>query len=116
MPATMTANDKAAFDGIKVGDIFVSSWGWEQTNVDFYKVVGKTAARIKVVKIGKRNTTSDGGWTGTSMPEPNTILSSKPTIKKVSAGWRGDGASFDVSSYASASLWDGKPESFSSYG
>ena len=26
--------------GVKVGDVFVDSWGWEQTNIDFYQVVG----------------------------------------------------------------------------
>lgn len=38
--------------GVKVGDIFVSSWGYEQTNVDFYQVialVGKHSVRVREV-------------------------------------------------------------------
>jgi hypothetical protein len=29
---------------ITVGDVFVSKWGYDQTNVDFYEVVGVTAS------------------------------------------------------------------------
>ena len=35
---------------VKVGDIFVNSWGWEQTNVDFYQVVAKPSAKTVVVR------------------------------------------------------------------
>ncbi len=31
--------ERAAAHGVKVGDIFRTSWGWEQTNVEFYQVV-----------------------------------------------------------------------------
>lgn len=40
--------------GIKVGDIFYMSWGYEQTNVDFFQVValkGKTQVVIKEVHL-----------------------------------------------------------------
>ena len=40
-------------DGVKVGDVFYDSWGWEQTNIDFYQVVGlrgKTQIVLKAVK------------------------------------------------------------------
>lgn len=38
--------------GVKVGDIFRSSWGWEQTNVDFFQVValvGECSVRVREV-------------------------------------------------------------------
>jgi hypothetical protein len=35
---------------VKVGDIFVNSWGWEQTNIDFYQVVAKPSAKTVVVR------------------------------------------------------------------
>lgn len=38
--------------GVKVGDIFSASWGWEQTNVDFFQVialVGETSVRVREV-------------------------------------------------------------------
>lgn len=38
--------------GVKVGDIFSMSWGYEQTNVDFFQVVkvcGETSVRVREV-------------------------------------------------------------------
>lgn len=43
---------KANKYGVKVGDIFESSWGYEQTNVDFFQVialVGETSVRVRQV-------------------------------------------------------------------
>jgi hypothetical protein len=40
-----------AIEHIDVGDVFVSSWGYEQTNVDFYKVTRKTRAMIELSPI-----------------------------------------------------------------
>ena len=40
--------------GVKVGDIFKSSWGYEQTNVDFFQVVelvGSCSVRIREVSL-----------------------------------------------------------------
>lgn len=42
------AVEKAA--NVKVGDIFVDSWGYEQTNVDFYQVVAKPSAKTVIVR------------------------------------------------------------------
>ena len=44
--------EKANKYGVKVGDIFESSWGYEQTNVDFFQVialVGETSVRVRQV-------------------------------------------------------------------
>ena len=38
--------------GVKVGDLFSCSWGWEQTNVDFFQVValvGECSVRVRAV-------------------------------------------------------------------
>ena len=38
--------------GVKVGDLFSVSWGWEQTNVNFFQVVkliGSTSVRVREV-------------------------------------------------------------------
>lgn len=45
MPTTYAA---PADVGVAVGDIFYSSWGYDQTNVDFYKVVGLTPKGVRV--------------------------------------------------------------------
>lgn len=46
---TATKTEKVNKYGVKVGDVFSSSWGYEQTNVEFYQViqlVGETAVRV----------------------------------------------------------------------
>lgn len=40
--------------GVKVGDIFSASWGWEQTNNDFFQVValvGESSVRVREVYL-----------------------------------------------------------------
>lgn len=41
-----------AVANVQVGDIYVASWGWEQTNVDAYQVVAKKGATVTLRKIG----------------------------------------------------------------
>lgn len=39
--------------GVQVGDVFYNSWGYEQTNIDFYEVVklrGKTQIVVRPIK------------------------------------------------------------------
>ena len=40
------ATKKAPHPDFKPGQILVDSWGWEQTNIDFYQVTRVTAARV----------------------------------------------------------------------
>lgn len=43
---------KANKYGVKVGDIFSASWGWEQTNVNFFQVIalcGEQSVRVREV-------------------------------------------------------------------
>ena len=37
-------------DGVRVGDIFCASWGYEQTNVNFYEVVALKGKKTAVVR------------------------------------------------------------------
>lgn len=50
--ATATKTEKKNKYGVKVGDIFSASWGYEQTNVDFFQVialVGECSVRVREV-------------------------------------------------------------------
>lgn len=38
----------------KLGDIIVNTWGWEQSNVDYYKIIGLTDKCIRVRSIGSK--------------------------------------------------------------
>jgi len=41
----------AALESVKEGDIYVASWGWEQTNIDAYQVVAKKGATVTLREI-----------------------------------------------------------------
>ncbi|EDW8942662.1 hypothetical protein A4O59_004289 [Salmonella enterica subsp. enterica] len=44
---------------ISVGDIFASSWGYEQTNVNFYQVIsihGKTTVTVREIRASVNRT------------------------------------------------------------
>ena len=44
--------------GVKVGDVFYDSWGYNQTNIDFYQVValkGATTVELKALNKKSRN-------------------------------------------------------------
>lgn len=114
MKVTRAASDKAAFDAVKVGDVFYSSWGYDQTNVDFYKVVAKTKARIKVVKVSKIR---DEGESGCDHVRPDKTGEFGEVMTKIvrASTWRSDfdpkaDAYFHLNSYSNAHRWDGTPK------
>lgn len=88
-------------DTVKVGDIFYTSWGYDQTNIDFYEIVGKTPKMVKYVAIGKN--LEFGEYTDAVTPDP-TIKGKKVRRAKV------DDYGFSVSTFEHAMPWDGKPK------
>ena len=37
-------------DGVRIGDLLVGSWGWEQTNVDFFEVVDLKGTHTAILR------------------------------------------------------------------
>ena len=69
--------------GIKVGDIFVSSWGYDQTNVDFYqvvKLVGKST--IELLPIQSKCIEHEHMY-WRELPIPDEFTSETPFRKRV---------------------------------
>lgn len=97
--------------GLEVGDFLVSTWGYEQTNVDFYKVtklVGKTMVELQ--RVGAEVDRREGnGMSGYKVPTTNPYRGADP-IRKVAANGK-----VKITSYASAYVWDGKPVFFSEW-
>lgn len=118
---------------VKVGDFFYSSWGYDQTNVDFYKVVGMTPSG-KSVRVQKWSSGVDSStgpqdyvtpgegpatyqdWSETTMDmdywerQEAVVTRDMPVeTKRLSKSGSSD-ASFSVNSYSHAWLWDGKPK------
>jgi hypothetical protein len=93
--------DKATDHGLVVGSILSSSWGYDQTNVDFYEVVAVTGKQVIIREIAAKQVGRDsvvpviGKFVGAPMRKAPSIYRGKPWVK--------------INSYASAKLWDGKP-------
>ena len=74
---------------VEPGTIFASSWGYDETRVDFYQVVALTPSgkSVKLRKIAAR-TDQDKG---VKFPRPGEFLDNAPTItKRLNVGWNGD--------------------------
>jgi hypothetical protein len=76
-------------DSIKVGDVFHSCWGYDQTNTEFYKVVSisKTGKSAKVVQVAaeaigdaKENARN---MSDSAIPDPENIIDSREQLVKV---------------------------------
>lgn len=92
----------------KVGDILYASWGYEQTNIDFYKVVGLTAKSVKIVKIGQKRTDDETGhWLSEYVVADPTSEEGHVMTKRV--GGSKEHPSVKVRSFAWAHKWGGNP-------
>jgi hypothetical protein len=67
---------------LQVGDVLMSSWGYDQTNIDYYlvtKLVGSQS--VEIVEIG-RETVHDDYMSGACIPDKTQIIG-KPFRRKV---------------------------------
>ena len=97
--------------GLEVGIILTGSWGYDQTNVDFFEVTRVTKKSVWVEQIGSQSATDAGDpdhMTDRVVPNPEhrtgKITRHTPrngSIKSPVHGW--------------ASVWDGAPKYESSY-
>ena len=67
---------------IKVGDVWSSSWGYDQTNVDFYKVIKKTNKMIWLRKIGQIYVKQTSWASEDVLPDPTNELWERDYIKR----------------------------------
>jgi len=94
------AAEAQANHGVKVGDVFRSSWGYDQTNVDYYQVVAvgkKTATFCKIAQLSE----SDGFLQGNCVPAPNQFIS-KPFKKLIQKSSTESSAYIKIYSFANA--------------
>lgn len=96
---------------VNIGDIFVSSGGYEQTNIAYYKVIKITKSSAEVIEIGQtRNYT--GPMCGESMPADNSHNDTKS--KRVRISVSGNTPCFKAI-WGYAYPWNGKPNFFSEW-
>ena len=117
---------------LKVGDVMYSSWGYDQTNVDFYKVVRATAKSVWLISIGASAVEgSEGFMCNRVLPDPARELCTRcnreasdrchspegdydgrrhdyentPHVHRIRNGYQGQPA-VTLTSYSSARLWN----------
>lgn len=111
--------------GVKVGDLFYSSWGYEQTNVDFFQVVALVGARSVRVREVHPQMVSEAGRSGMSadrsykLPEAGEMLPTvrssifvkdqeRGDLKRLYIGADGKATGFRVADYADAHPYNGE--------
>jgi len=76
-------------DFVKIGDVFNSHWGYDQTNIEFYKIVeiSKTGKTAKVVQIGAESIGDKReiirNMSDNAVPDPNNIIDSRKQLVKI---------------------------------
>jgi len=96
-----------------VGQIVEHTWGYDQSNVDYFLITKRTAKFVTLQPIGKKNVHETGFMSGKCEPDANRILD-KPAIRR--KVYTRDGRETGVAihpSYGWGSLWNGKPSYWS---
>ena len=57
---TDAGSEKENLDGVKIGDLYVASWGYEQTNLSFFQVVKISAHNAWFIEVAPEE--SDATW------------------------------------------------------
>jgi hypothetical protein len=102
-----------------VGDIVINTWGYEQTNADFYQVVSVTEKTISIRAI-EDTVTETGFMCGHAVPRPDVFKAESPVLVKRPRDasihgphWVKGSVPFE---FGAAHWWDGLPVSCSWYG
>ena len=110
----------------QVGDILYSSWGYDQTNIEFFKVIKVSEFSVWIQEIGKQ-VVEVTGWAHQNVvpvdsPEyqvrnwdvPGEYITKTHPIKRHKIKhftWKDEESYYvTLNSFSYASLWDGKPK------
>jgi len=96
---------------VNVGDIFVCSWGYDQTNIDYYVVRKVKNASVTISPLGQ-NRTYTGHMQGECTPDITKIGDKLITKRIISCG---DNVSLKMTSYSWAYPWSGKTNHFTEW-
>ena len=93
-----------AADKLKVGDVYSASWGYDQTNVDFYvitEILGRVTVMLQPLGYDIVKTNDSGAEYVVPALRNHEGMAMK---KRVNAY-----GGFSINSYMAASPWNGKP-------
>lgn len=95
-------------DKIQISAILYSSWGYEQTNIDFYQVIDRRGVWVTLQQIGQIKNYDYTANSGNCIADPET-KKGEPFKKKIT-----NYGYIKLCSYSTASIWDGRPLYWSS--
>jgi len=102
-----------------VGKIYYSSWGYEQTNIDFYKVieVSKTGKTITLQRIGSQIIDVNGYDSYDVIPNETKVIDAPLRNRRLITGKYGTYVNVSKRNdyQILAFEWDGKPKTKTSY-
>lgn len=93
--------------GLQVDDILYSSWGYDQTNVDFYQVTALRGKQVVLREISKKVVREERG-ADYVVAQPHHFTG--PEIKKIPQTSGGDRMYVKIDNSQWAYKWDGKPQ------
>ena len=115
---------KENYLGVKIGDIFVYSWGYEQTNINYFQVVDLKGEKSVVIReIAKEIVNVDGYESYKVVPRKNEFLDKKKGFlkdneigaTKLVKGLKNGTIYINIESFGFCSLWDGTPDIMTCY-
>ena len=96
---------------VKVGTIFVYSWGYEQTNIDYFEVVSATPKGVYVREIASRKIKETGWLQGQVIPVAGDYIGEKE-FKRV----KNYNGTYSLSmDHGWCGVWDGRPNNYTAY-
>lgn len=97
---------------LEVGTIVYNTWGYDQTNVDFYEVVGRTPYFVQLRLLESELTGQRSDMSGYAVPKPGKYKGAEISRHRVAAYESGAKINFP---HGGGSVWDGKPKYVSWY-
>jgi hypothetical protein len=91
---------------VKPGTIFHWSWGYDQTNCQFFQVIERNGYMVKIKEIGQKGVGSQGFDCENRVAVKDSFIDDKVLTKKIYFWHNKPYLSFE---YGSCSLWNGKP-------
>ena len=112
------SNTINSIESVKIGDIFTRSWGYDQTNINFFQVTRKTKKCIFVREIESTRDYDAQTMTGHALPKKGAFKGKevkKTPYKYINDTCLNDGRIYINFEYGCGQSWDGKKESYSDY-
>jgi hypothetical protein len=106
----------------KVGEILYSSWGYDQTNIEFFKVVRVSDYSVWIQKVGSKVfaitgwahqdvvPTDSSEYQTRNWDVPEEYITRTYPIHRHKIQAIGGGYGVSLNSFAIAQQWDGKPK------